>query len=106
MLISGVISAQLTAAKYSVKSLDANSKYSDFGTTFFGKDKIVFSSSRQTGTANKKKDAHDRFYLDLYIGNVGGKGEIIKVKPTTPSSTKYSKYMLCAARPSPLKVGA
>ncbi|NOQ91403.1 MAG: hypothetical protein GQ552_01645, partial [Flavobacteriaceae bacterium] len=90
MLISGIISAQLTAASYSIKSLDANSKYSDFGTTFYGKDKIVFSSARQTGASNKKRDANDRLYLDLYIGNVGDNGEIIKVKPF--SSSVNSKY--------------
>lgn len=90
MLISGVVSAQLTAASYSVKNLDANSKYDDFGTTFLGKDKIVFSSSRQTGTSNKKRDAQDRLYLDLYIGNVSNNGEITKVKPF--SSSVNSKY--------------
>jgi len=90
MLVSGIVSAQLTAASYSIKSLDANSKYSDFGTTFYGKDKIVFSSARQTGASNKKRDANDRLYLDLYIGNVGDNGEIIKVKPF--SSSVNSKY--------------
>jgi len=90
IFISNNTLAQLTAASYSVKNLDANSKNSDFGTTFYGKNKIVFSSSRQSGTANKKRDSHDRLYLDLYIGDVNDDGEIYKVKLF--SSTVNSKY--------------
>jgi len=95
IFISNVVSAQLTAASYSVKSLDANSKYSDFGTTFFGKDKIVFSSARQTGSANKKRDSNNRLFLDLYIGDVDDKGEINKVKPFSSSvNSKYNDAMV------------
>ena len=35
----------IMAAEYSIKSIDANTKYSDFGATFMG-DKLVFSSTR------------------------------------------------------------
>jgi len=95
ILISEIVSAQLTAASYSIKSLDANSKYYDFGTTFFGKDKIVFSSARQTGSANKKRDSQNRLFLDLYIGNVDEKGEIVKVKPFSSSvNSKYNDAMV------------
>ena len=81
---------QLTAAQYKVKSLKANSENSDFGTTFYGPDKIVFSSSRNTGLSVKKWDGNDQPFLDLYIGEVGEDGEINKVKPF--SSTVNSKY--------------
>ena len=90
LLIGNVASAQLTAASYSVKNLDANSKNGDFGTTFYGKDKVIFSSSRQTGISGKKWDGNDQPFLDLYIGNVGENGEIIHVKPF--SSSVNSKY--------------
>jgi len=90
LLISGVVHAQLTAADYSVKSLDANSENSDFGTTFYGKDKIVFSSSRKSGISGKKWDGNDQPFLDLYIGNVEKNGEIVNVKPF--SSSVNSKY--------------
>jgi hypothetical protein len=36
----------IKAAEYSVKNLKANTKYQDFGSTYMGKNKIVFSSSR------------------------------------------------------------
>ncbi len=93
--ISGIVSAQLTAASYSVKNLDANSKNYDFGTTFYGKDKIVFSSSRQTGVSNKKRDSQGRFFLDLYIGDVDQKGEINKVRRFSKSvNSKYNDAMV------------
>ncbi len=93
--ISGIVLAQLTAASYSVKNLDANSKNYDFGTTFYGKDKIVFSSSRQTGVSNKKRDSQGRFFLDLYIGDVDQKGEINKVRRFSKSvNSKYNDAMV------------
>jgi len=73
------IHAQLTAPSYSVKNLKANSKYSDFGTAFFGKNKIVFSSSRNDGISNRKWEGNDQPFLNLYIGDVTPDGEIEKV---------------------------
>jgi outer membrane protein OmpA-like peptidoglycan-associated protein len=81
---------QLTAAQYEVRSLEANTEYGDFGTTFYGKDKIVFSSSRKNGISNKKWDGNDQPFLDLYIGNVESNGEITRVRPF--SNLVNSKY--------------
>jgi outer membrane protein OmpA-like peptidoglycan-associated protein len=90
------LSAQLTAASYSVKNLDANSENGDFGTTFFGPDKIIFSSSRKaSGVTNKKWDGNDQPFLDLYIGDVDEKGEIINVKPFSKAvNSKYHDAMV------------
>lgn len=90
LLTSALSLAQLTAAQYQVKSLDANSENGDFGTAFYGKEKIVFSSSRKNGISNKKWEGNDQPFLDLYIGNVEPNGEIIKVRPF--SSAVNSKY--------------
>jgi len=90
LFIPLIVAAQLAPATYSVKSLDANSEYGDFGTTFYGKDKIVFSSSRKTGISGKKWDGNDQAFLDLYIGDIDKNGEIIKVKSF--SSSVNSKY--------------
>ncbi len=84
------VSAQLTAPSYSIKNLDANSENSDFGTTFYGKNKIVFSSSRNNSISNKKWDGNDQPFLDLYIGDVSPDGEIEHVKPF--SRAVNSKY--------------
>lgn len=94
--ISSLVFSQLTAASYSINNLVANSKNSDFGTTFYGQNKIVFSSSRKApGVSNKKWDGNDQPFLDLYIGDVNSKGEIINVKPFSKSvNSKYHDAMV------------
>lgn len=95
-LITAYASAQLTAASYSIKNLDGNSPNLDFGTTFYGKNKIVFASSRRApGVSNKKWDGNDQPFLDLYIGDVDAKGEIINIKPFSKSvNSKYHDAMV------------
>lgn len=94
-LISGIGFSQLTAPNYRIKNLDANSNNSDFGTTFYGKSRIVFSSSRLTGISNKKWDGNGQPFLDLYIGDVDDSGEIIHVKPFSKSvNSKYHDAMV------------
>jgi len=90
------MSAQLTAASYSVKNLDANSENGDFGTNFYGPNKIIFSSSRKApGVSNKKWDGNDQPFLDLYIGDVTEKGEIVNVKPFSKEvNSKYHDAMV------------
>ena len=90
LLFSVIAYPQLTAAEYEVKSLEANSENGDFGATFYGKDKIVFSSSRKTGISNKTWEGNDQPFLDLYIGNLEADGEITRVRPF--SSAVNSKY--------------
>ncbi len=90
LLMSITSFAQLTAAQYKVKSLEANSEYGDFGTSFYGKDKIVFSSSRKNGISNKTWEGNDQPFLDLYIGNVEADGEITRIRPF--SNAVNSKY--------------
>ena len=97
ILTTATITAQIeradsiNAAQYSVKNLKANTKYGDFGTTYMGKDKIVFSSSRKGfGLSSKKWKDNDQPFLDLYIGDVTKSGEIKNVKPF--SNSVNSKY--------------
>ena len=90
LLITITTNAQLTAAQYKVKSLEANSENGDFGAAFYGKDKIVFSSSRKNGISNKVWEGNDQPYLDLYIGNLEPDGEITRVRPF--SNAVNSKY--------------
>ncbi|MDY7395989.1 OmpA family protein [Aureibaculum sp. 2210JD6-5] len=81
----------IKAAEYSIKNLEVNTKYQDFGSTFMGKDKIVFSSSRKTaGLSNRKWKKNDQPFLNLYIGDLKSNGEIVNVKPF--SSDVNSKY--------------
>ena len=90
LLLSVTANSQLTAAQYKVKSLEANSENGDFGTTFYGKDKIVFSSSRKNGISNKPWDGNVQSFSDVYIVYVEADGELTKV--STFSCSVYSKY--------------
>ena len=88
LLLNGLLlSAQIEradsimAAEYSIKSIDANSKYSDFGSTFMG-EKIVFSSTRKKpGINNKVWRGNKQPFLDLYIGDLTSSGEVKNVRP-------------------------
>jgi outer membrane protein OmpA-like peptidoglycan-associated protein len=90
LLVSGTIIAQFDPPTYSVNRLKVNSKEGDFGTTFYKKNKIVFSSSRNMGLSYTKWDGNDQSFLDLYIGDVVENGEIENVKRF--SSKVNSKY--------------
>lgn len=81
----------IKAAEYSVKNLRVNTKYQDFGSTFMGKDKIVFSSSRRTAGISKRVwKENNQPYLNLFIGDLTKNGEIVNVRPF--SSDVNSKY--------------
>lgn len=97
LVLTGAVQAQLEradsikAATYSIKNLDVNSKYQDFGSTFMGNDKIIFSSSRRTaGIRNKIWEKNNQPYLNLFIGDLTADGDIANVKPF--SSAINSKY--------------
>ena len=80
----------IMAAAYSIKSIDANTKYSDFGSTFMG-DKIVFSSTRKKPGINKRVwRGNNQPFLDLYKGNLKTNGEIENIVPF--SEKVNSKY--------------
>jgi len=80
----------IMAAEYSIKSIDANTKYSDFGSTFMG-DKIVFSSTRKKPGINKRVwRGNNQPFLDLYKGDLLSNGEIDNVSPFSDKvNTKY-----------------
>ena len=80
----------IMAAEYSIKSIDANTKYSDFGSTFMG-DKIVFSSTRKKPGINKRVwRGNNQPFLDLYKGDLLSNGEIDNVVPFSEKvNTKY-----------------
>lgn len=80
----------IMTAEYSIKSIDANTKYSDFGATFMG-DQLVFSSTRpKPGIARRVWRGNNQPFLDLYIGDLKSNGEIGNVRPFSEEvNTKY-----------------
>lgn len=85
--VTVVLSQQTTAGEYTIDILESNSKKLDFGTTFFGENKIIFSSSR--GLSRMKWDDGQSF-LDLYEGEIQEDGSVKNVKKF--SSKLNSKY--------------
>ena len=82
LIISTSVFSQTTAGDYKVENLNSNSKNSDFGTTFYGENKIIFSSSRKDGSGllKAKWKENKQPFLDLYEGTINSDGNVTDVK--------------------------
>ncbi|MEN8126082.1 MAG: hypothetical protein ABFR32_13255, partial [Bacteroidota bacterium] len=92
LLISIVINSQNSPGEYTVDNVKINTRFSDFGTAFFGKNKIVFAAPKKGVTTISKTawDYNNQPFLDLYIGEINDKGEIInKQKMPGDINSKY-----------------
>lgn len=93
------------SGRYDFKSVDINSPFSDFGTTFLEKTKVIYASAKDTGVIIKRKHSwNEKSFLKLYEADIttdGGlqnsvllKGEInTKYHQSTPVITKDGKTM-------------
>ena len=96
LFISIILYAQNTPGEYTIKNAKINTNYSDFGTAFFGKGKVVFASPKQGITFTRDVgNSKGQPYLDLYIGELTDEGGIIK-KQKMPGeiNTKYHEGMV------------
>lgn len=83
--------AQLIVPEYSIKNIKANTKYSDYGTAFFGPNRVVFASSKLSRKKLDKNQEETPLY-DLFKGHVNHKGEINYVKKIKNNfSSKYNE---------------
>ncbi len=74
----GFLNAQTLSGQYVIKNLSINTKYSDFGTTFYGDNHVVFSSPKNEKSLVKTVwKPNKQRYLDLYIGSIDTSGEIV-----------------------------
>ena len=90
-----IISAQTTAGKYTIKNINVNTKYADFGTTYFGNDSIIFSSPTKKSLIRNVWKPNEQPYLDLFIGVKGEEGEIIgKKKIKGNVNTKFHEAIV------------
>ncbi|MCK0131995.1 OmpA family protein [Flavobacteriaceae bacterium F08102] len=82
LLCAAMLSAQTTPGKHSIKILDVNTKYADFGLSFFGDDKVVFASpTEKVSIVRKVWRENDQPYLDLFMGDIDSTGQIINKRP-------------------------
>ncbi len=86
--------------EFEITNLSVNSFDSDFGVTYFGKDKILFSSTREDNdNSDKKWKGNDQRFLNFYVGEVDDEGNVttyesLKGKGNTryhESSAAYNK---------------
>lgn len=92
------------SGRYNVEDAGINSKYSDYGSTIY-LDKVVFSSSRDTGSlAQRKHKWTNQYFTNLYTADLGEGMTLGAVKKfdkaintrfheSTPAFTKDGKTM-------------
>lgn len=79
LFIVGFLNAQ--EVNYTIKNIEANSKYQDFGTALYKDSLVVFASTRNRKSISKKIWFGNRQpFLELYKGVVGNDGEINEVQ--------------------------
>lgn len=79
--------SQVQLGSYQIKNLNINNEYSNFGTTFYGEDKVVYASPKKKSYIIKNNwKGNNQPFLDLYIGDMADDGELVDVK-------KFSEYL-------------
>jgi outer membrane protein OmpA-like peptidoglycan-associated protein len=69
--------AQVEAPRYFIKNIEANSALSNFGTTFYGEDKLVYASpAKRNYIISNVWKGNDQPFLDLYVGTITDDGGI------------------------------
>ncbi len=97
ILLTNQLFGQLSAANYSIENISINSKYSDYGTSYFGPNRIIFASSKVDARGvkskfKKKRNQDDVPKYDLYKGYVDHKGQINHAKRVMNQFiTKYNE---------------
>jgi outer membrane protein OmpA-like peptidoglycan-associated protein/tetratricopeptide (TPR) repeat protein len=79
--------------RYKIKSIEIiNSKYSDYGSSFYNDNKLVFTSARDTGSLGQRKHTWtDQYFTNLYEANLTG-DSLTPEKPTQFSKSVKSKF--------------
>jgi len=74
---------------YQIKNLEVNTKYSDFGVSYYGGD-AIYASSKKEDNKSKKNWTNGQPFLELYRGTIDGTGEIIDSDPFSNNvNTQY-----------------
>lgn len=93
------------SGRYKVKITSASSTVSDYGPAFYGPDKVVFASNRDSIGVTARKDRWtNKSFTALYIAEITPKGDLIhpqkfsqrvqtKLHESTPAFTKDKQVM-------------
>jgi len=83
LFLSQIATAQLEAARYSIKNLKANTPYSDLSTSLWGKGRVIYSSSKNSKAIVKsvvKNNEDKKAFLETFTGYIDKDYEIVHVK--------------------------
>lgn len=80
---AGVVSAQIEGSgKYLINNLSVNTENSDFGSAFFGDDKLVFASPKKgVSLVNDVWPENNQRYLELFVADIDENGDLQNVTP-------------------------
>ncbi len=83
LLYIGVLTAQTEGSgKYTVKILEINTKNSDFGTAFYGENRLVYATPKKGITiVNDVWIENNQRFLELYTADISPDGELLNSKP-------------------------
>ena len=77
--------------RYSISNLTLNNGYSNFGTSFYGSDKLIFAMpAKKNFIINNIWKPNNQPFLDLYVGTIKEDGNLSNVeKFSSKINTKY-----------------
>jgi outer membrane protein OmpA-like peptidoglycan-associated protein/tetratricopeptide (TPR) repeat protein len=79
------------SGRYKIKEAGINSQYSDYGSSFYN-EKLVFTSSRDTGSLGQRKHTWtDQYFTNLYVSDLTG-DSLTAGTPKKFSSSIKSKF--------------
>lgn len=88
------------SGRFEVQPVTVNSTFQDFGTAYYGPDKVVFASARDTGVFFRRRhEWNEQAFLDLYVADADSSGSLSnpqkfdkklnsKLHETTPTFTQ------------------
>lgn len=97
ILLFDVLFCYSQETEYQIKNLNINTEYSDFGISFYGKNKAVYASSRKDLNNYRSLWYDGQPYLELYEGVINSStGEVDKVVLFSGDlSSKYHESNVC-----------
>ena len=76
-----VLTAKAQTENYTILNLKINNKYSNFGTTFYGNNQVVYASPRNKSYIIRNVwKGNNQPFLDLFIGNISKNGQLIGIE--------------------------
>ncbi|MEZ4738334.1 MAG: tetratricopeptide repeat protein [Flavobacteriales bacterium] len=67
--------------RFTVRSVEVNTPYSDFGATWLGPDRVAFSSARNTTVGIQRRAAwNDQPFLDIFVADVTPQGSLVNAR--------------------------